>query len=57
MPIDVDLNGVEKRLYPTESLQSLDISKHAVVYLRDWEFYIINLENPDIKTNDKESSL
>jgi aminopeptidase N len=57
MPIDVDLNGVEKRLYPTESLQSLDISKHSVVYLRDWEFYIINLENPDIKTNDKESSL
>ena len=48
MPIDIDLNGVEKRLHPTESVQLIDISEHSVIYVRDWESYIVLNENSDI---------
>ena len=45
MPVDVDVNGVEMRLFPTESLQTIDITKHSVIYIRDWEFYVATKEN------------
>ena len=45
MPIDIDVNGVEMRLSPTESLQTIDITKHSVIYIRDWESYVVTKEN------------
>jgi hypothetical protein len=32
-------------LFPTESLQTIDITKHSVIYIRDWEFYVVTKEN------------
>ena len=51
MPLDIDINGVEKRLFPKELLQSIDIAKHSVIYTRDWESYIIIKEDSDIIKN------
>ena len=51
MPIDIDINGVEKRLFPTELLQSIDIAKHSVIYTRDWKSYIILKEDFNIIKN------
>ena len=48
MPIDIDLNGIEKRLYPTKLLKSIEISPHSVVHIRDWESLIITRKNPDL---------
>ena len=49
MPVDIDLNGVEKRLEVSEKLSSINISEHSVIHIRDWESLIITKRNPDIK--------
>ena len=49
MPVDIDLNGVEKRLEVSEKLSSIKISEHSVIHIRDWESLIITKRNPDIK--------
>ena len=48
MPIDIDLNGIEKRLYPTKLIKSIEISPHSVVHIRDWETLIITRKNPEL---------
>ena len=48
MPIDIDLNGIEKRLYPTKSTKSIEITPYSVVHIRDWETLIITRKNPDL---------
>ena len=49
MPIDIDLNGVEKRLEVSEKLSSISISEHSVIHIRDWESLIITKRNSDLK--------
>ena len=49
MPIDIDLNGAEKRLKVSEELNSITISEHSVIHIRDWEFLIITKKNTDLK--------
>ena len=49
MPVDIDLNGVEKRLEVSEKLSSINITEHSVIHIRDWESLIITKRNPDIK--------
>ena len=49
MPVDIDLNGVEKRLEVSEKLSSISISEHSVIHIRDWESLIITKRNPDLK--------
>ena len=49
MPVDIDLNGVEKRLEVSEKLSSINILEHSVIHIRDWEFLIITKRNPDLK--------
>ena len=48
MPIDIDLIGIEKRLYPTKSTKSIEISPYSVVHIRDWETLIITRKNPEL---------
>ena len=45
MPLDVEINGMEKRIYPTPSVQILDIPELAVVIFKDWQFLINLKEN------------
>ena len=40
MPIDLLLNGIEKRVLPSQEFQSIDISKHATIEVMDWKFYV-----------------
>ena len=49
MPVDIDLNGVEKRLEVSEKLSSINISEYSVIHIRDWESLIITKRNPDLK--------
>ena len=49
MPVDIDINGVEKRLEVSEKLSSINISEHSVIHIRDWESLIITKRNPDLK--------
>jgi len=49
MPVDIDLNGVEKRLEVSEELGSINISEHSVIHIRDWESLIITKRNPELK--------
>ena len=49
MPLDIDLNGVEKRLEVSEKLSSIKISEHSVIHIRDWESLIITKRNSDLK--------
>ena len=49
MPVDIDLNGVEKRLEVSEKLSSINISEHSVIHIRDWESLIITKRNPDLR--------
>ena len=49
MPLDIDLNGIEKRLEVSEKLSSINISEHSVIHIRDWESLIITKRNPDLK--------
>ena len=41
MPIDLLVNGIEKRVLPNRELQSFDIKKHSTVEVMDWKFYVL----------------
>ena len=45
MPLDVDINGIEKRIYPTTSVQILEIPELAVIIFKEWQFLINVKEN------------
>jgi aminopeptidase N len=40
MPIDVLVNGIEKRILPSLEFQTFDISKHTSIEIMDWKFYV-----------------
>ena len=40
MPIDLLVNGVEKRVLPNKEFQSFPIKKHATIEVMDWKFYV-----------------
>ncbi len=40
MPIDLLVNGIEKRVFPNQEFQSFNISKHSTIEVMDWEFYV-----------------
>jgi aminopeptidase N len=44
MPIDLLVNGVEKRVYPKKDFQSFPISKHSTIEVMDWKFYVQPVE-------------
>tara|TARA_Y100000590_G_scaffold385500_1_gene457636 strand:+ start:1756 stop:3444 length:1689 start_codon:yes stop_codon:yes gene_type:complete len=48
MPIDININGTGKRIYPTTSVQTLEIPEWAVVIFEDWKFLINVKENSKI---------
>jgi len=41
MPLDLIVNGQELRVYPTKEYQELNIKKHALVEVMDWDFYVL----------------
>jgi aminopeptidase N len=46
MPIDLDINGLERRFFPTTEVQSGEIQPHSVIHIRDWEFLVVKKKNP-----------
>lgn len=40
MPIDLLVNGKEKRIKPTKIYQSININKHSQIEIMDWKFYV-----------------
>ena len=40
MPIDLLVNGVEKRVEPTKEFQSFNITNHSTIEIMDWKFYV-----------------
>ena len=40
MPIDLLINGVERRVQPKDNYQSFKISKHSQIEVMDWKFYV-----------------
>jgi len=48
MPINLLVNKKEVRIYPSDNVQSIDISKYATVEIKDWEYLIIKNENNDL---------
>ena len=46
MPMDININGIEKRIYPNTAVQTLETSEFAVVIFRDWEFLVNVKKNP-----------
>ena len=40
MPIDLLVNGVEKRIFPNKKFKSFDIKKHTTIEEMDWKFYV-----------------
>ena len=47
-PIDVEVNGTEKRIYPTKELQVETIKEFSVIHFRDWEFLYDKKMNANI---------
>ena len=45
MPIDINVNGLERRIVPTKDIQEIEISEFSVVHIRDWEFLMFLKEN------------
>ena len=41
MPIDLLVNGAEKRVMPSKEYQSFPISKHSQIEVMDWKFYVL----------------
>ncbi len=41
MPLDLMVNGEELRVYPTKEYQKLNINKHSLVEVMDWDFYVL----------------
>ena len=48
MPIDINVNGIERRIVPTKDVQEIEISEYSVIHLRDWEFLMLLEENSDL---------
>ncbi|MBC8345575.1 MAG: M1 family metallopeptidase [Candidatus Marinimicrobia bacterium] len=48
MPIDLDVNGVQARIFPSTAIQSVEVPPFAVLHIRDWEFLINKKKNPDL---------
>ena len=48
MPIDINVNGIERRIVPTKDVQEIEISEFSVIRIRDWEFLMILKNNPDL---------
>ena len=44
MPIDLLVNGKEKRVTPSTKFQSFEISKHYQIEVADWKFYVLPIE-------------
>ncbi len=40
MPLDLLVNGAEKRVIPTKKYQSIDIAKYSQIEVMDWKFYV-----------------
>ena len=40
MPMDLLVNGVEKRVLPNQEFQSFDITEHSTIEVMDWKFYV-----------------
>ncbi len=40
MPLDLLVNGAEKRVLPTKKYQSIDIKKYSQIEVMDWKFYV-----------------
>ena len=40
MPIDLLVNGKEKRVNPKTEYQSFPITKHSQIEVMDWKFYV-----------------
>ena len=40
MPLDLLVNGAEKRVIPTKNYQSIDIAKYSQIEVMDWKFYV-----------------
>ena len=40
MPMDLLVNGAEKRVFPRTDFQSFDIKQHSQIEIMDWKFYI-----------------
>ena len=40
MPINIEINGQEKRIIPKIEKQILTISEHSVVHVKDWQFLL-----------------
>lgn len=48
MPLEIDLNGKKVRIYPTETIQVLEIPEYSVLSIRDWEYLIVKKKNPEL---------
>ena len=48
MPIDIELNGAEKRINPTKELQTQTINNYSVIHFKDWEFLFDKKKNSDL---------
>ncbi len=44
MPLDLLVNGTEKRVVPAKNYQSFPISKHSQIEVMDWKFYVNPVE-------------
>ena len=40
MPMGLLVNGIEKRVLPSQEFQSFGIKKHATIEVMDWKFYV-----------------
>jgi aminopeptidase N len=40
MPMDLLINGIEKRVLPNQKFQFFDIKQHATIEVMDWKFYV-----------------
>jgi aminopeptidase N len=40
MPMGLLVNGIEKRVQPTQEFQSFEIKKHSTIEVMDWKFYV-----------------
>ena len=40
MPLDLLVNGAEKRVIPRKNYQSIDIEKYSQIEVMDWKFYV-----------------
>ena len=48
MPVDVNINGVENRIYPSTKIKEIKIQELSVIIFRDWEYLIAVKINPDL---------